>query len=238
MIAIDGGEKTSINQHVVDRLLPVASRVRLKAGASLDREDAVYFPLDGVAALMLARDDARFQIGFARGGDAIGLQNLFVPDFPVIVASVMRGGTFVRVGAEVLRRLIGEEATLRDRLSTYAMHAMGRYLSEAARALASSLEQRVARWILLCRRALDDDVLPVTHEGIAEALGVRRSGVTVALHVLEGQMLIRSKRARIEVLDRDGLRSFATAARHAPAKGRPMAMSAVARERQAAVELI
>ncbi|AMJ62781.1 Crp/Fnr family transcriptional regulator [Bosea sp. PAMC 26642] len=217
MNAVDGGDNTTV-QHVVDRLLPVASRVRLKDGVSLDHESDIYFPLDGVVTLTLSRDDSRFQIGFARRGDAIGLQTLFVPDFPLVVATVLRGGTFVRVAPDVLHRLMTEEPVFRDRLSTYAMHAMGRYLSEAAGALALSLEQRVARWITLCRRALDDDILPVTHEGIAEALGVRRSGVTVALHVLEGQRLIRSRRGRIDVLDREGLRSFATSGRRKPAK--------------------
>lgn len=222
MNAVDGGETTEFHESIVDRLLPIASRIRLSDGAALEREGAIYFPLDGVASLILSRDDARCQVGFARRGDAIGLQGLFVPDFPVVVATVLRNGAFVRVTSDVLRRIMRDDPTFRDRLSIYAMHAMGRYLSEAAGALASSLEQRVARWVLLCRRALDDDVLPVTHERIAEALGVRRSGVTVALHVLEGQMLIRSRRGRIDVLDRKGLRSFATGGRRAATTNAPM----------------
>ena len=180
----------------------------------------IYFPLDGVVTLTLSRGDARFQIGFARRGDAIGLQSLFVADFPVVMATVLKGGAFVRVTPDVLRRLMSDDPTFRERLSIYAMHAMGRYLSEAAGVLALSLQQRVARWISLCRRALEDDVLPVTHEAIAEALGVRRSGVTVALHVLEGQQLIRSRRGRIDVLDREGLRSFATVEQRASARTR------------------
>jgi CRP-like cAMP-binding protein len=222
MHAVDGGDTTEFQESIVDRLLPIASRIRLSDGAALEREGAIYFPLDGVATLILSRDDARCQVGFARRGDAIGLQGLFVPDFPVVVATVLRKGAFVRVTSDVLRRLMRDDPSFRDRLSMYAMHAMGRYLSEAAGALASSLEQRVARWILLCRRALDDDVLPVTHERIAEALGVRRSGVTVALHVLEGQMLIRSRRGRIDVRDRKGLRSFATGGRRAATTTAPM----------------
>lgn len=222
MYAIDGGDTAAFEPNIVDLLLPVASRVRLSNGSTLDDDGSVYFPLDGVATLILSREDARCQVGFARQGDAIGLQRLFVPDFPIVVATVIRHGAFVRATPDVLRRLMRDDPSFRDRLSLYAMHAMGCYLSEAARALTSSLEQRVARWITLCRRALDDDVLPVTHEQIAEALGVRRSGVTVALHVLEGQMLIRSRRGRIDVLDRKGLRSFATGSRRTTTKIDPM----------------
>ncbi|WP_054143237.1 Crp/Fnr family transcriptional regulator [Bosea sp. AAP35] len=216
MTDVEAGYGRAVDELVIDRLLPIASRVRLSPGDRLHDDDAVYFPLDAVITLILSRDEARFQIGFARRGDAIGLPALFVPQFPVVIASVLRGGTCGRVTSDVLRQLMAEEPALRERLTTYAMFAMGRYLSEAAGALALSLEQRVARWIMLCRRALEDDILPVTHDGIAEALGVRRSGVTVALHVLEGQRLIQSRRGRIDVLDRDGLRSFAMAARRGP----------------------
>lgn len=221
MSDVDGEEGRAVDAFVVDRLLPIASRVRLKPGDRLDDDGAVYFPLDAVATLILSRDEAHFQVGFARRGDAIGLPNLFVPDFPVVVASVLRGGSCGRVKADVLRQLMAEEPALQQRLSSYAMHAMGRYLAEAAGALALSLEQRVARWIMLCRRALEDDILPVTHDSIAEALGVQRSGVTVALHVLEGQRLIQARRGRIDVLDREGLRSFAGAARRGPAQPMP-----------------
>jgi CRP-like cAMP-binding protein len=212
-------DETSIaHDPVVERLLPMASRIHLSAGERLHDDGAVYFPLDAVVALVLSRDEARFQIGFARRGDAIGLPRLFVPDFPLVLATVLRGGRFGRVNAGVLWRLMAAEPAFRDRLSSYTMHAMGRYLSEAAGALALSLEQRVARWITLCRRALDDDSLPVTHDGIAAALGVRRSGVTVALHVLEGNRFIRSRRGRIDVLDREGLRAFSATAARTPGK--------------------
>jgi len=55
---------------------------------------------------------------------------------------------------------------------------------------------------------LDDDLV-TTHEFLALLLGVRRQGVTVALHELEGRGLIRSTRSHVRILDRDGLRVVA-----------------------------
>jgi DNA-binding transcriptional MocR family regulator len=53
-------------------------------------------------------------------------------------------------------------------------------------------------------RVPQDDLL-ITHEFLALLLGVRRQGVTVALHELEGRGLIRSTRSHVRILDRDGL---------------------------------
>lgn len=78
--------------------------------------------------------------------------------------------------------------------------------------LASScakLEERLARWILMSHDRLGRTDLDVTHGALAQLLAVRRPGVTLALHFLEGRGLIKTTRSRIVVLDRDGLRSQA-----------------------------
>ena len=49
------------------------------------------------------------------------------------------------------------------------------------------------------------DAVTVTHEFLALLLGVRRQGVTIALHELEGKGLIRSTRSQVRILDREGL---------------------------------
>ena len=67
------------------------------------------------------------------------------------------------------------------------------------------LETRLSRWLLMCHDRVNGDKLLVTHEFIAENLGVRRAGVTDALHLLEGNQLIRGSRKSIEIKDRAGL---------------------------------
>jgi len=59
-----------------------------------------------------------------------------------------------------------------------------------------------------CGETLASDIIPITHHDLAHTLGVRRSGVTVALHVIEGERLIRLSRARIQVIDSKGLAAF------------------------------
>jgi hypothetical protein len=55
-----------------------------------------------------------------------------------------------------------------------------------------------------------------SHEFLALLMGVRRQGVTVALHDLEGKGLIRSVRNRVRIIDRAGLERTANGFYGAP----------------------
>jgi Crp-like helix-turn-helix domain len=52
---------------------------------------------------------------------------------------------------------------------------------------------------------VDGPELPLTHEFLSVMLGVRRAGVTDAVHALTGQGLIKTERGNIRIIDRDGL---------------------------------
>jgi CRP-like cAMP-binding protein len=73
----------------------------------------------------------------------------------------------------------------------------------------AKIEQRLARWILMAHDRIEASYLPLTHEFLSIMLGVRRAGVTEALHILEGKQLIKSLRGQIKVLDRKGMERIA-----------------------------
>lgn len=72
-----------------------------------------------------------------------------------------------------------------------------------------NISERLARWLLMCHDRLESDDLPLTHELLALMLGVRRSGVTGELHVLEGAHAIRATRGNVHVRDRQKLEEIA-----------------------------
>lgn len=72
-----------------------------------------------------------------------------------------------------------------------------------------SIEERLARWILMCHDRMDGDELPLTHHFLSIMLAVRRPSVTTSLHVLEGNHLIRAERGCITICNRAGLVEFA-----------------------------
>lgn len=191
-------------QSTDSHLFTGGARVKLVPGITLNAGD-VFFPLDAVVALSMAREQARFQIGLAGKGDIVGIHRLLLPGFPAIIASVLSGGSAIRVPADVVFRASKADPSLHERLLGYAFRSTAGFLAEAALQATLMIEQRVARWIAFYRGAVQRDDLAITHRELAELLGVRRSGVTVALHVLEGERIIRSRRGRLQVLDRDKL---------------------------------
>ena len=71
------------------------------------------------------------------------------------------------------------------------------------------IEQRLARWLVMCHDRVDGDDLSTTHEFLSVMLGVRRAGVSETLQSLEDRGLISATRGRLTVLDRAGLEAAA-----------------------------
>lgn len=71
------------------------------------------------------------------------------------------------------------------------------------------IDERLARWLLMCHDRVDGNEIAITHEYIALMLAVRRPSVTTALHVLEGNRFIRSERGLITIRNRAALEEFA-----------------------------
>jgi len=72
-----------------------------------------------------------------------------------------------------------------------------------------NIEERLAGWLLMCRDRLDSDDLPLTHEFLSIMLGVRRSSVTLAIQILEGAKIIRTRRGLLTVVNRAKLEEVA-----------------------------
>lgn len=68
-----------------------------------------------------------------------------------------------------------------------------------------SIEQRMARWLLLCADRVGDRVLPLSHEYMADMLGVTRSSVSVVAGHLQKKNLIQYTRGKITLTDLPGL---------------------------------
>jgi CRP-like cAMP-binding protein len=71
------------------------------------------------------------------------------------------------------------------------------------------LEERLARWLLMCHERVQADDLPITHEFLATMLGTNRSSVSVAAGVLHKAGLIEYSRGHVQIEDREGLEKAA-----------------------------
>ena len=71
------------------------------------------------------------------------------------------------------------------------------------------INQRLARWLLMCQDRVDSHEFPMTHKFLSIMLAVRRAGITDALNLLEGKKCIRALRGRILITDRKCLEEIA-----------------------------
>jgi CRP-like cAMP-binding protein len=114
-------------------------------------------------------------------------------------------GEALRMAADVLREEVSRDSALRRLMILY--HTA--FLAQVSQAVACnglhSVYQRCCRWLLMTQDRAHSDVFPMTHEFLAEMLGVRRSTVSEVLEPFQEKGLIRSSRGKLTVLDREGL---------------------------------
>ena len=200
------------------RLFPELTRVRLAVGDRLasagEPIEAACF-LEGAIAgfLDVLDDERRIAVGIVGREGFVGWPLLMGNDrWPYDVVVRAAPTTALRVDASALMDLVNESRPARDLLLRYAgvfMAQMGRTIVSN---LINSIDRRTARWLLLYDDRIVGDEIAVTHEELSIMLGVRRSSVTDALHILEGEGLIESLRGRVVIRDRARLCAWASQA--------------------------
>jgi CRP-like cAMP-binding protein len=175
-----------------------------------ERIPYVYFLTSGLASVVgTTQPEQRIEVGMVGYEGMTGLAVVLGHDRSTNETVIQAAGTALRIPSAVLRRTLQGSATLSTALLRY-VHVFMMQASQTALANGRGrLSERLARWLLMWQDRLKTRHLTVTHEFLALLLGVRRQGVTLALHELEGQGLIKGKRNRITVVDRDGLLGLA-----------------------------
>ena len=167
----------------------------------------VYFPESGCLSVMAqgAAGGWRIEVALVGYEGMSGLGVVLGDNRAVNEVVVRIAGAGWRITTDNLMTLMGGSATLYQHLLRY-VHAFIAQASQTALAHGrAKLEERLARWLLMSQDRFKADKLVTTHEFVAETLGVRRAGITLALHMLESKGLIRSARNQITICDRSGL---------------------------------
>jgi CRP-like cAMP-binding protein len=175
--------------------------------------DAVYFPEVGIITFSEHADQGS-RIGIAHTGfeGFSGWSLLLGCDLaPHEARMTAVGGTAIRISAADLLAACRASDSLRDLLLRFVRAFTVQLSSTVVSSLTQPVDTRLCRWTLMAHDRVDGDEIVVTHNEIAVMLGIRRSSVTDALHILEGERLIQGLRGRVTVRDRDGLRRRAGA---------------------------
>ena len=118
-------------------------------------------------------------------------------------------GSGLRIHASVLETILPAAPNLQQRLSRYVLMQGLQMAQVAACNRLHELEQRMARWLLMCQDRVDSEVLTLTHDFLAQMLGSGRPSVTLACGMLERAGAIENLRGTIRVLNRKDLEDAA-----------------------------
>lgn len=118
-------------------------------------------------------------------------------------------GRSLRMSADAFRAAVASSPALTTILLRYTQALLTTVSQSAACNRVHSVEERCARWLLLCHDRVEGDSFDLTQEFLGEMLGVRRPRVSVAASILQQTGFIRYSRGRIEIVDRAGLESAA-----------------------------
>ena len=175
-----------------------------------ERVRHVYFPGDAhVSLLSVIENGKALEVGLVGREGMVGMSlALGVEDSPVR-ALVQGSGTALRMKAAAFREELSRCAPLARETYRYAYDKLAQARQTAACNRFHQVEARLARWLLMTRDRVRSDHFHLTHEFLADMLGVRRAGVTNAATSLQRKKLIRYRRGHISVLDRGGLAAAA-----------------------------
>jgi CRP-like cAMP-binding protein len=175
-----------------------------------DPISTVYFPLTGVLAL----------VTLLEGGETLAVATIgnegFVGHAVALAADRMPyhvvckvASTCAAMRADTLRELLRLDSRLHTLLLRNTQALFNQVAQVAACNRVHPIDKRLARCLLLLHDRTGVNEFPLTHEFLAELLGVRRATITEAANALQHVGLIRNERGRIVILDRKGLETGA-----------------------------
>jgi len=174
------------------------------------RIEHMYFIEEGMASIVTDTLVGKVEIGMVgREGLVAAAPILLGSDHSPYQHFMQMSGAALQISTRDLLEAVDRSPSLRALMLCYIQAFLIQVAQTAFANAVYTIEIRLARWLLMCHDRAEGDDMVLTHEFLAQMLGVRRPGVSVATQILEGNRLIRAKRGRITILDRAGLEAVA-----------------------------
>ncbi len=195
-------------------LAPHLHRVDLTAGTVLATgggpDTFIYFPETLIACLGgRAREHGSFHLGIIGHEGMIGWDALLGHAGGTPPARVQLAGTALAIGTDRIRALCHGRTSLSDAILRFGLVFACQVSETLVSTLHDTTERRLSRWLLMFHDRLGGDEIAITHDVLAALMNVRRASVTDALHVLEGDRMLRCSRGLIVIRDRAALEAAA-----------------------------
>jgi len=204
----------ALPEEVHERLYPHLEDVSLLLGQVIyesgERLDHIYFPTTSIVSLLYTMEDGTSaELGVVGNDGVVGIALFMGGETTPNRAVVQSAGYSLRMKPNVLQEEFRRGGPLQLVLLRYTQALITQMSQTAVCNRLHSVDQQLCRWLLLSHDRLDSNELTMTQELIANMLGVRREGVTVAAGHLQAAGLIHYNRGKITISDRTGLEARA-----------------------------
>jgi CRP-like cAMP-binding protein len=194
-------------KRIVQSLDPVSLKLKTFLHRAGEPIEHVYFPGSGFCSMLtVLKDGAMVEVATIGREGMVGVSAIL--DGNTVPATTMvQGETDLcyRMKAEAFRREISRRGAFSELLARYAQALVGFIMQSTACNAVHSVEQRLARWLLMARDRMGSDEFLLTQEFVAMMLGVTRPTVTIVARTLQKAGLITYHRGRLKILDRERL---------------------------------
>ncbi|MDP2819326.1 MAG: Crp/Fnr family transcriptional regulator [Polaromonas sp.] len=177
-----------------------------------ENPDHAYFPVDSVVAALLPGNGADgLEMGLI-GNEGMVNTSLVLGVSASAFTSVVQGaGRSFKIHHRALEKLLAGESCLRIVLNRYIDVRMSHLAQQVACKNSHTVEQRLARWLLMTRDRTHANELFLTHEALGRMLGVRRESITQSARALQRHGLISYTRGYVMLMDATALEQVACA---------------------------
>ena len=169
-----------------------------------------YFPINCIVSLHYVMESGASAETASVGNEGmVGLSLLMGGDSTPSSATVLIAGYAYKLESHLLKRAFMQQPTLQQLLLRYIQVLLTQIAQTAVCNRHHSIEQQLARWLLLTIHRLSTSELNITQELVSGMLGVRRESITQAASNLQQLGLISYRRGHISVLNSKGLEKHA-----------------------------
>ena len=219
MHTIDSGPRSnkllaSLPHEDFQLLIPHLASVQLASGTVLAEPgvevDHAYFPSSGaVSLLVVMRDGKTIETGTVGREGVVGAMSGIAP-CAWQVRAIAKLPMFARkIASTEFRKAVSSSRAIADLCIRCNEGLLAQARIGAACNAVHRLEARVCRWLLQTRDAAESDTIMVTHEFLAQMLGVRRTTVTETANKIEATGAIICSRGIIKIIDLEAVKAMA-----------------------------
>jgi CRP-like cAMP-binding protein len=168
----------------------------------------VYFLVDGIASIVSVMIDGTGVETATVGREGmVGLPLFHGVSITAEQALVQVAAKAYRIDAQTFTELLPQLPELTRLLHRFSVVMFTLAAQNSGCNRKHSIEERCCRWLLMVADRLDRTSFDLTHDFVAQMLGVRRASVTETLGSLEKRGFLQTGRGRIAIVDRSGLES-------------------------------